>query len=115
MNIYSPCKSIPLGGILFVVSLMYIMFTTQKKKALARLKKAKGQLDGIIRLIEGDAYCPKVLTQLLATQGALRGTASLILESHLNTCAAKGLASGNPKDRDKFITELIKAFELSHK
>lgn len=84
-----------------------------KAKSLERLRRAKGQIEGLIRMVEEDKYCADILTQLLALQGALKGVTSLVLESHLTTCGPKLLSSSDGKKRKKFIKEIIKACELS--
>ncbi|MDP2691274.1 MAG: metal-sensitive transcriptional regulator [bacterium] len=84
-----------------------------KKKTLVRLKRAKGQIDGIIKMIEEGKYCSDVITQVLALQGALKGVTPLILESHLNTCGAEHLNSPNKEKREKFIREIVRTCELS--
>lgn len=89
------------------------MIEPYKKKTLDRLKRAKGQIDGVIRMVEEDKYCVDVITQMLALQGALKRVAPLMLESHLHTCGAEHLASKNKQKKEKFISELIKACELS--
>lgn len=89
------------------------MIEPYKTQSLERLKKAKGQIEGILRMIEADKYCADVLTQLLALQGALKGVMPLVLENHLRTCGPKLLGSKDPKKRQKFIREIVKACELS--
>ncbi|MDF2379037.1 MAG: metal-sensitive transcriptional regulator [Candidatus Gracilibacteria bacterium] len=84
-----------------------------KDKAIKRLKRAKGQIDGIIKMIEEGKYCNDITTQVLALQGAVKGVTPLILESHLNTCGAKHLNSKDKERRDKFIKEIIRTCELS--
>lgn len=84
-----------------------------KHKVLARLKKARGQIDGLIKMIDGDQYCIDILTQILALNGSMRGISNLTLESHLNTCGSKNLASNDPEVRQKFIKEVLKAWDLS--
>ena len=85
-----------------------------KGKTLERLKKAKGQIDGIMKMIEEDKYCMDIITQLLALQGALKGAQHLVLESHLNTCG-RNLASPDSKQRQQFIQELVKTCTLSNR
>ncbi|MFH0821006.1 MAG: metal-sensitive transcriptional regulator [Candidatus Peregrinibacteria bacterium] len=89
------------------------MIEPYKTKALERLKRANGQIQGIIRMIEEDKYCADVLTQLLALQGALKGVMPLVLENHLTTCGPKQLGSNDSAKRKKFIKEIVKACELS--
>lgn len=89
------------------------MIEPYKKKSILRLKKAKGQIDGVIKMIEDGKYCGDVITQILALQGAIKGVASLVVESHLQTCGAKNLGSKDSKVKDKFIKEIIKVCALS--
>jgi CsoR family transcriptional regulator, copper-sensing transcriptional repressor len=83
-----------------------------KTKALNRLKRARGQIDGVIKMIEEDKYCIDIITQVLAIQGAFKGVAPIIMESHLNTCGAN-LSSKDSKKKQGFIKELVKTCELS--
>jgi CsoR family transcriptional regulator, copper-sensing transcriptional repressor len=91
------------------------MIHPYKKKSLARLKKARGQIEGIINMIEEDKYCNDILIQLLALEGSLKGVSYLILESHLNTCGAENLGSSDVEKKDRFIKEIVKVFELSNR
>lgn len=100
---------IPILGI----GIIEIMINPFKMQTVKRLKKAKGQLEGLIRMVETDQYCPKILIQLLALQGAIKKIAPLILESHLHTCGAEHLASPDHTKKEKFIRELVKVCELS--
>lgn len=84
-----------------------------KKKSITRLKQVKGQIEGVIRMIEEDKYCADIISQVLALQGALKGVTPLILESHLNTCGAEHLSSKNKAKREKFIKEIVRTCELS--
>ena len=54
-----------------------------KKKALTRVKRIRGQLDALERALEDGADCAPVLQQLAAVRGAVNGLMSEILESHL--------------------------------
>lgn len=91
------------------------MLPEYKNKATSRLRKLQGQLDGIIKMIEEDRYCPDIITQLRALQGGIKATTTHVLESHLRTCAAKELTSPNTNIREKGIQEIIKAFSLQQR
>lgn len=84
-----------------------------KQKTLTRLKKAKGQIEGIIKMVEEEKYCVDIITQILALEGSLKAVSNLILESHLNTCGAKNLTSSDPKKKEQFIKEVLKIVEFS--
>jgi CsoR family transcriptional regulator, copper-sensing transcriptional repressor len=83
-----------------------------KTQALRRLRKARGQIDGIIKMIEEEKYCVDILTQVLAMQGAVKGVSKLVFESHLNTCG-DNLSSSNKKKKEQFISELMKISDLT--
>jgi DNA-binding FrmR family transcriptional regulator len=65
-----------------------------QRSVVARLKTARGHVSGIIRIIEGDAYCPDVMKQLSAVQGLLEGASRIMLRRHLETCVAKAMQQG---------------------
>lgn len=83
-----------------------------KDKTLKRLKRAKGQLEGIIKMVEEGKYCVDIIIQLLALEGALKGVSILVLESHLNSCGYN-LSSKDPAVKQKFIKELVRITDLS--
>jgi len=68
---------------------------------------AKGQLDGISKMIEDNRYCLDVSDQLSATISLLKKTNNLILKNHIETCVKQSIIDG---DNDK-IDEVIKALE----
>lgn len=68
---------------------------------------AKGQLDGIIKMIDEDRYCLDISDQLMATRSLLKKTNNLILKNHIDHCVKTAIECG---DNDK-INEVIKALE----
>ncbi|AYE34989.1 metal-sensing transcriptional repressor [Clostridium septicum] len=80
----------------------------EKKKALQPLKTAKGQLEGIIKMIEDDRYCIDVSNQILAAQSLLRKANLMILKNHLNHCVKEAC---NHNDSDEKIDEINKILE----
>ena len=58
----------------------------ERKKALQSLKTARGQIDGIIKMIEDDRYCVDISNQIMAAQSLLKKSNLIILEKHLHTC-----------------------------
>ncbi|MGN1405642.1 MAG: metal-sensing transcriptional repressor [Erysipelotrichaceae bacterium] len=71
------------------------------------LSIAKGQLDGIIKMIDEDRYCLDVSDQLMATRALLKKTNNLILKNHIDNCVKKAIIEG---DEEK-VDEIIKALE----
>ena len=68
-----------------------------------RLARISGQVRGVQGMIEKDAYCVDILTQIAAIQAALNGLSREILESHIRTCVANDLRAG----RDEIVDELM--------
>jgi len=68
---------------------------------------AKGQLEGIIKMIDEDRYCLDVSDQLLAIRSLLKKTNNLIIKNHIDNCVKQAIIDG---DNDK-LEEVIKSLE----
>lgn len=84
--------------------------TAKKRSALNRLKTVRGHLDGIIRMLETDAYCVDVMKQISAVQSALERTNRVMLHNHLETCFSEAVRGGHGA---KAIDELVDALKFS--
>ncbi|MHB8871479.1 MAG: metal-sensitive transcriptional regulator [Candidatus Doudnabacteria bacterium] len=84
-----------------------------KKRAIHRAKIIKGQLDGIIKAIEAEEYCPILLEQSLSIQRSLKSLDAFLLENHLKTHVTHQIKHGGQED--KAVKELIKIYTLSNK
>ncbi len=91
------------------------MIEPYQTKTLSRLKKAKGQIEGIMRMIEDGKYCVDISMQVLALEGSLKAVSRLVLESHLNTCGIKELAAQDSEKKQKFIKDILKIVEFSNR
>ena len=80
-----------------------------------RLNRLKGQLEGIQRMVDEEAYCVDVLQQIAAVRGALGKVASKLLEAHVNHCVFKAFTTGSDNERLEKIDELVSVFEKSMK
>jgi len=84
-----------------------------KKRAIHRAKIIRGQLDGLIKAIEKETYCPDLLEQSLSIQRSIKSLDSFLLENHLRTHVKHQMRSLS--DEEKAIKELIKVYTLSNK
>lgn len=75
------------------------------------IKTARGQLDGVLRMMDDDAYCMDVLNQLLAAQAVLRRAEREIIRAHMKCCVSESFASGDEEAREKKIEELTAVFD----
>ena len=82
----------------------------EKKKLNNRLRRVIGQVEAVGRMIEDEEYCVDILMQLSAATGALKKVGHIVLEQHIQTCVSDAIKSGNNKDRDDKIEELMKVF-----
>jgi DNA-binding FrmR family transcriptional regulator len=82
----------------------------EKTKLANRLRRVAGQVTGIERMMEEDAYCVEILTQIAAASGALTRVGQIILDSHIKSCVADAMQSGSAKKRDQKLEELIELF-----
>jgi len=84
-------------------------------KIQLNLKKVQGQISLIQKMIDEGKYCVDVAQQVNAAVGMLKKANDLILESHLNTCAAHKLNSRKKEERENFVKELIHNFRITDK
>ena len=79
-----------------------------KSGLIARLNRVEGQIRGIRGMIEKDAYCDDVLTQVSAAQAALSSISKLILENHIKGCLVKKIRNGEDEIVDELLTTIGK-------
>jgi CsoR family transcriptional regulator, copper-sensing transcriptional repressor len=84
-----------------------------KKRAVHRAKIIKGQLDGLIKAIEDEKYCPTLLEQSLSIQRSLKSLDTFLLENHLRSHVKHQMQTKN--EGDKAVKELINLYKLSNK
>lgn len=80
----------------------------EKLEAIKYLKTAKGQIEGIIKMIENDRYCIDVSNQILASQSILKKANLLILKQHLNHCVKEAFLHDNGEEKVDEIMDLFK-------
>ncbi len=81
----------------------------EKKRIISRLNRISGQINGITKMIENDAYCNDVLIQLSAVENSVKSLSTHVLENHLYTCVARDLENGEFDTIDELIS-LFKRF-----
>ena len=76
-------------------------YVDDKQALLARLRRAEGQVRGIARMVDEDAYCIDILTQISATTAALESVALGLLEDHLRHCVVDAARQGDEQAEEK--------------
>lgn len=75
-----------------------------KTKITRLLKTARGQMDGIIRMVEDDRYCIDISQQLMATEAILNKANKEILTAHLKCCVS---CAESQQEKEEKIDELV--------
>lgn len=95
-------EKIPPGGVhrKEVIDTMMADHTT----VLRLLKTARGQLDGIMKMVEENRYCIDISHQVMATEAILNRVNKEILAAHLKHCVNE---AQTPEERDEKVDELV--------
>ena len=81
----------------------------EKKLIINRLNRISGQIKGISKMVEEDAYCNDLLIQLSAVEKSVKSLSTHVLEKHLYTCVPNDLENGDYETIDELIS-LFKRF-----
>ena len=76
----------------------------EQKALLTRLRKAEGQIRGIQKMVENDAYCPDILVQVSAVTKALNSFNKELLACHIRSCVAEDIRAGNNDAIDELVS-----------
>jgi CsoR family transcriptional regulator, copper-sensing transcriptional repressor len=85
-------------------------YVDDKDAVLRRLARIEGQVRGVRRMVEDEAYCVDVLTQIAAVDKALDRVALQLLADHTNHCVRDAVARGG-EEGDEKVDELLAAVE----
>jgi CsoR family transcriptional regulator, copper-sensing transcriptional repressor len=84
----------------------------ERKSILNRLRRIEGQIRGLQRMVEQQAPCVDVLTQLAAVTSATKKTGIAVLRVNMNRCLNEA-AANDRKGRDEFEAALTRYIDLS--
>ena len=80
---------------------------SDREKVMRLLKTARGQIDGLMRMVEEDRYFVDISNQILATQAILRNVNSQILHDHLNHCVREAMETDDAAEKINEIMSII--------
>ena len=95
-----------MGGRAAALPVVDNVFVPDERKAEVRrrLKRARGQVDGIERMLEENRPCAQILQQIAAAQEALRAAGKIMVRSYMERCAAEGIKAGREQQvYDEFL------------
>lgn len=85
-----------------------IEFHPDHSSHLVRLKKVKGQIEGIERMIIDRRYCPDIIAQLKAASSALKSLEAEVFKTHLRNCVKQAFSAGDSFKAEEKIQEIVK-------
>lgn len=75
------------------------------------LKTARGQLDGILKMVEEDRYCIDISNQLMATQSILSRANAQVLKAHMDCCVRQAMESDDTQAAEEKLKEIAAILE----
>ncbi len=78
-----------------------------RKQMEALLKTARGQIDGILKMVEEDRYCVDISNQLMATTSILKKANVQIIDAHIRGCVRQAILENDPEERLDEVTALL--------
>lgn len=82
-----------------------------QRAMVMRLRRIEGQVRGIARMVDGDADCLAILTQVTAATHALEAAAVVLVDEHLRQCLEQGAAASLPAERADQVDQAIRAIK----
>lgn len=80
----------------------------EKRRLINRLSRIEGQLRGIRRMVEEDAYCVDILTQSAAAKSAFQSFNKELLRRHIDTCVVRDIRAGDDAVTDELMDIILK-------
>ncbi len=81
---------------------------SERRDLMNRLKRIEGQVRGLQRMLEENAYCPEILMQASAVNSALNSFCRVLLSNHLRTCVSEDIRAGREDTVDELANVLQK-------
>ena len=78
-----------------------------KKQVSRLLKTARGQIDGILRMIEEDRYCMDISNQIMATGSVLARANKEVLRGHMESCVRQAFETGSADENIEELLDLL--------
>ena len=78
------------------------------KALINRLNRIEGQVRGVKNMLENDAYCVDILTQVSAINAALNAFNKELLANHIHSCVVNYIKNGREDTVDELCATLQK-------
>jgi FrmR/RcnR family transcriptional regulator, repressor of rcnA expression len=81
-----------------------------KEKLIARVRRLKGQIEGIERALDAEKPCGEILRQLASARGAMSGLTAEVMENHLREHVLLPETDADRQQGGKELIEVIRAY-----
>lgn len=78
-----------------------------QKTVLRLLKTARGQIDGILKMVEEDRYCIDISNQLMAARSVLNKANRLVLRAHMDSCVRQAVQQGDAEQKLEELASVL--------
>lgn len=75
------------------------------------LKTARGQLDGILKMVDEDRYCIDISTQLMATESLIARINADVLKAHIEGCVRSACDCGSENEKAEKLAEIERVID----
>lgn len=79
----------------------------ERNNALMSLKTARGQIEGIIKMMEEERYCVEISNQIIAAQALLKKANILVLKQHIHHCVKDAVRQEKGDEKIEEIIEIL--------
>jgi CsoR family transcriptional regulator, copper-sensing transcriptional repressor len=83
-------------------------YTKDRRELVNRLKRIEGQVRGVQRLVEHEAYCLDILQQVEAISAAADQVGMLVLEDHIDGCLTHAIESGQGQPYVEEVMQVVR-------
>jgi len=85
----------------------------ERKKILDRLRRIEGQIRGLQRMVENEAPCVDILTQVSAVTAAMKNTGNAMVQNHLQQCIREASFRGSNEAIEEFQKALARYIRMA--
>lgn len=85
----------------------------ERKKILDRLRRIEGQIRGLQRMVENEAPCVDILTQVSAVTAAMKNTGNAMVQNHLQQCIRDASSRGSNDAMEEFQKALARYIRMA--
>lgn len=78
-----------------------------KKQINRLLKTARGQIDGILKMVEDDRYCIDISHQIMACEAILKRANKEVLKAHMTHCIQDAIINGDSEEKVEEMNKIL--------